>query len=466
MNPNPSFTEAQPQRTASWGAVVALSLGAFALVASEFMPVSLLTPIATDLHISEGQAGQSIAVSGLFALLTSLSIASLAGRLDRKVLLLGLTLLMIVSGTIAAFAPNCPVFMVGRAFIGVAIGGFWSMSAATAMRLVPEHDVPRALAIVNGGNALATVIAAPLGSFLGSLVGWRWAFFAIVPVAAIAFCWKLVSLPRMPPAVEARSVNPFGLLKQPPVALGLAAVSLFFMGQFALFTYLRPFLETVTHVSPATLSVLLLVLGVSGFAGTALIGRFLGEGLLTTLAVIPAVMVVISVALALFGASLDVTTFLLAAWGLVATAAPVGWWTWLARTLPHDAEAGGGLMVAIVQLAITLGATLGGILLDRSGYPATFALSAVLLAAASVLALWMRRLEFRHRTLPEAHATRQHQRHAGLSRRGAGAQLHPGGGQARHLAVGTEPHDPGAGGTPGCAVAHPYDAQRLADRRR
>jgi predicted MFS family arabinose efflux permease len=458
MNPNLSLNESQPERTASWGAVVALSLGAFSLVASEFMPVSLLTPIAADLHISEGQAGQSIAVSGFFALLTSLSIAPLAGRLDRKILLLGLTVLMIISGTIAAFAPNYPIFMVGRAFIGVAIGGFWSMSAASAMRLVPEKDVPRALAIVNGGNALATVVAAPLGSFLGSLVGWRWAFFGIVPVAAIALCWKMISLPRMPTAAGSQATNPLRLLKQPPVAVGLAAVSLFFMGQFALFTYLRPFLESVTHVAPATLSVLLLVVGVAGFAGTALIGRFLGRGLLTTLALIPAMMVVISVALAVFGASVGVTTFLLAAWGLVATAAPVGWWTWLARTLPRDAEVGGGLMVAVVQLAISLGATLGGIMFDRIGYQATFALSAFLLAGASGLALWMRRLESRNTSLPEPHATRQHQRHDGLRRCRAGAQLHPGGSQARHLAVGTESHDPRPGGAHGGETPHPHHA--------
>jgi predicted MFS family arabinose efflux permease len=140
---------------AAWGGVFALSLGAFALVASEFMPVSLLTSIASDLHVTEGQAGQSIAVSGAFALATSLSISSLAGKLDRKVLLLALTLLMIVSGSIAAFAPNYWSFMAGRAFIGVAIGGFWSLSAATAMRLVPSNQVPKALAILNGGSALA-----------------------------------------------------------------------------------------------------------------------------------------------------------------------------------------------------------------------------------------------------------------------------------------------------------------------
>ena len=91
---------------AAWGGVLALSVGAFALVASEFMPVSLLTPVAADLHISEGQAGQAISISGAFAVITSLFISSLAGRLDRKVLLLSLTLLMIVSGTVVAFAPN------------------------------------------------------------------------------------------------------------------------------------------------------------------------------------------------------------------------------------------------------------------------------------------------------------------------------------------------------------------------
>jgi predicted MFS family arabinose efflux permease len=181
----------------SWGAVFAMSLAAFVLVASEFMPVSLLTPIAADLHITEGQAGQGISVSGLFALFTSLLIASVAARVDRKPLLLSLTLLMILSGTVVAFAPNYGVFMIGRALIGVAIGGFWSLSAATAMRLVPDDQVTRAMAIVNGGNALATVIAAPLGSFLGALIGWRGAFLCVIPVAIVACVWLLLSLPPM-----------------------------------------------------------------------------------------------------------------------------------------------------------------------------------------------------------------------------------------------------------------------------
>jgi predicted MFS family arabinose efflux permease len=167
----------------------------------------------------------------------------------------------------------------------------------------------------------------------------------------------------------------------------MVAVSLFFMGQFALFTYLRPFLETVTHAGATTTSVMLLVIGVAGFIGTTVIGSLLKDGLYKTLIVIPLVMAGIALALMVFGASPFVTAVLLAVWGLVGTAAPVGWWTWLAKTLPHDAEAGGGLMVAVVQLAIALGATVGGILFDGFGYRATFSASAVVLVAAAGLAL-------------------------------------------------------------------------------
>ncbi|WP_439821624.1 MFS transporter [Pseudomonas sp. HLG18] len=377
-----TFASTDPsKRAGGWSAVLAMSLAAFALVASEFMPVSLLTPIAADLHITEGQAGQGISVSGAFALITSLLIASVAARIERKKLLLGLTLLMIVSGTVVAFAPGYASFMFGRALIGIAIGGFWSLSAATAMRLVQPDQVSRALAIVNGGNALATVIAAPAGSFLGSLIGWRGAFFCVVPVAALAAVWLLISLPSFKAERQVSSGNVLRLMKQLPVALGMVAVSVFFMGQFMLFTYLRPFLEGVTGVSVSTLSFMLLGLGLAGFIGTFLIERFMGRGLYRTL-----------------------TAVLLGIWGLVATAAPVGWWTWLAQTLPDDAEAGGGLLVAIVQLAIAGGAIIGGLAFDLSGYKATFELSAAVLVAASVLA-WLAGRNATEVHLTESNAT-------------------------------------------------------------
>jgi predicted MFS family arabinose efflux permease len=370
------------QARGGWSAVYALTLCVATLIASEFMPVSLLTPIAADLRLSEGMAGQAISISGFFAVITALAIGRLA-HVDRRILLLGLTALMGVSGLLVALAPNALLFMAGRALIGVVIGGFWSLSAATVMRLVPDKDVPRALAVLNGGNALATMIAAPLGSYLGQFIGWRGAFFLVVPLALATFAWQWLSVPAMRVPTGASS-SVLCVLKRPRAKAGLLGMALLFAGQFSLFTYLRPFLEQVVHLNASTLSFILLAMGVAGLAGTALIGRVLGKGLRRVLVAAPLLMAATALALLLAGGSPLAVTILLMAWGLVGTALPVAWWTWLARTLPEDTDAGGGLMVAVIQLAITLGAAGGGLLFDAGGHRATFAASAALLAAAAI----------------------------------------------------------------------------------
>lgn len=374
------------QERACWSGVFAMTLCVFVLIASEFMPVSLLTPIARDLGVTEGLAGQGIAISGGLALLTSLTMSSVVGNLNRKVLLLGMTVLMAMSGMIISLSSSYLVYMVGRALIGIAIGGFWSMSAATAIRLVPQRLVPRALAIFNGGNALATVVAAPLGSYLGATIGWRGAFFCLLPVAIVAFIWQWFSLPSMAADKGRQSRGSiFRLFSYPGVPTGLLACGLFFMGQFALFTYLRPFLETVTRVDVSTLTLILLIIGVAGFIGTLVIGAFLKAGFYPTLIAIPLLMASIAGMLILVGHSVWVVAPLLGIWGLIATAAPTGWWAWVARTLPNDAEAGGGLMVAAIQLAIALGSTAGGFAFDHLGWQSTFALSGGLLLIAAAL---------------------------------------------------------------------------------
>ena len=377
---------------AYWSGVFAMTLCVFVLIASEFMPVSLLTLIAHDLHVTEGLAGQGIAVSGALAVLTSLTISRITGDLNRKYLLLGLTALMAISGIVITIAPDYPVYMLGRALIGIVIGGFWSMSAATAIRLVPKQHVPRALAIFNGGNALATVVAAPLGSYLGTTIGWRGAFLCLVPLAIAAFIWQWVSLPPMESdKTQKPQRSVLRLFSVAIVPTGLLACGLFFMGQFALFTYVRPFLEAVTGVSASGLSLILLAIGVAGFIGTLGVSTLLNARFYQTLMTIPLLMALIAGTLLLVGHHAWTVAVLLSLWGMLATAAPTGWWTWIARTLPDDAEAGGGLMVAVIQLSIALGSTTGGLVFDRLGWQSAFGLSGILLLAAVGMTLYTSR---------------------------------------------------------------------------
>lgn len=369
-----------------WAAVMCLSLLTFVLVASEFMPVSLLTPIATSLAITEGQAGQAIAVSGFFAVITSLFGNALLGSWDRRTVTMLYTGVLIASGLAITFAPNQLVFMFGRALIGISIGGFWSLSTAILARLVPGRDMPKALAMLQGGTALASVIAAPLGSFLGGLIGWRGAFFIVVPVGVVGLLWQLAVLPRIPPDRAAGLTGMARLLKSRTVALGMAATTFAFMGQFALQTYLRPFLEGVTKLDTGMLSLFLLGLGLAGLLGTSLVGFALRGHLKATLIGLPAVLALLALLLIGLGPFAALTAALLVLWGLFTTPIPVAWGTWMTRVIPDDLEAGGGLQVALVQTAITCGACFGGLLFDHAGWWSPFVLSAALLMLAAVLA--------------------------------------------------------------------------------
>lgn len=373
-------------RNAYWSGVFSVTSCIFLLITSEFMPVSLLTPIAKDLAISEGMAGQGLTISGICAVTISLILPTIIGNIDRKILLLTMTAMMAFSGLIIAQATNYPVYMLGRALIGLVIGGFWSMSAAIAIRLVPQDKIAQALAIFNSGNALATTISAPLGSYMSALIGWRWAFFSLAPIAFVILAWQWISLPKMPinkgnPATRIT----LSQILNPVVSMGLMACGLFFMGQFTLFTYIRPFLEKVTQVNVNTLSFILLIIGISGFIGTLVINKILQYDLYVLLITIPLIMAIIAIMLIGIGHYPIYTTILLAIWGFVATAAPVGWWVWVAKTFPNNAETGGGFMVAIIQFSIAFGSIIGGIAFDDIHWQANFILSAMILIVASTL---------------------------------------------------------------------------------
>ncbi len=370
---------------ANWAAVIGLALCSFVVNASEFIPVGLISPIADTLNLSEGETGQANAVSGIFSVTTSLFLGRLVGGADRRRVLLGLIALLLVANVVVSLANSHQTLMAGRALLGVVVGGFWSMSAAVAMRLVPGSDVPKALAIVNGGSALAFAMIGPLGSYMGDLIGWRGTFLGMVPLVALAGLWQFLAL--KPLRVDERLGKGaiLSLLRDPLLVSGMVAVGLFYAGQFSLFTYLRPFLEQVSGITGWLLSVMLLVVGVSGLAGAAVVGRLLDDRrLYLIMGGLASLMAVTAVALALFGTNVWVVAVLLAVWGFTGTAAPAAWWTWLARSAPDDAEAGGGLLVAVMQAAIALGAAGGGIVFDRYGAATQFLCSAGLLALTAV----------------------------------------------------------------------------------
>lgn len=352
---------------ANWMGIVSLALGVFGLVTAEFLPASLLTAMAADLNISVGAAGQAVTATAAVAALAALTLPLLTRNFDRRFVLLGLSLMLVISNTLAATANSFFVLIIARVLLGIALGGFWSMAAAMAMRMVPDNLFARAMSIVLTGVSVATVCAAPLGAYIGGLWGWRSAFIAAGCLSLVTLVAQLFAIPAMPPKDNPSLRILFQLLKRTQVRVVLLAVVLMISGHFAGFTYIRPLLEEVAQLSVSAISAVLLGFGIGGFFGN-FAGAFIAERSERNAIMFGgALIIAITITLLFAGSLASVTAVSIALWGFAFGAFPIGFQAWIVRAAPDQVEAAGGLIVAAFQVAIASGAIGGGILVDYLG---------------------------------------------------------------------------------------------------
>jgi len=368
----------------NWSAVFAVAFCVACLITIEFLPVSLLTPMAQDLGISEGVAGQSVTVTAFVAMFASLFITQTIGKTDRRLVVIAFSILLTLSCLLVSFANNFTLLLAGRACLGLALGGFWAMSASLTMRLVPARTIPKALSVIFGAVSIALVIAAPLGSFLGEIIGWRHVFNAAALMGVVCIGWVWKALPSMPGQTEHHQ-NMFGLLKRPGVLAGMLAIFMAFAGQFSFFTYIRPIYMNLSGFSVDGLTLVLLSFGIASFVGTSFSSHILKRSVKLALACAPLIIALSAAVLMLWGSNQWVAAGIAIVWGLSFALIPVGWSTWITRTLADQAEKAGSVQVAVIQLANTCGAAVGGYALDNLGLLSPLALSGALMLATAML---------------------------------------------------------------------------------
>jgi DHA1 family purine ribonucleoside efflux pump-like MFS transporter len=323
--------------------------------------------MASDLGVTDGAAGQAVTATALVGAVAAPSIPLLTRRFDRKLVMLALIALLVLSNGLAASARSLPVLLVARVMLGIALGGFWSMSAALALRLVPEAQFARAMSLILTGVSVATVCAAPIGAWMGALWGWRSAFVAAGGVSVLALAVQFATLPALPPR-DNPNLRVLGeLLSRPAVRVALLAVLLIISGHFAGFTYIRPLMEHITHLSVAAISGVLLGYGIGGFFGNFAGGWVAQRSERLAIVCGGLLIAVLAASLLVAGRSALVTAIAIPLWGFAFGAFPVGFQTWIVRAAPDQAEGAGGLLVAAFQIAIASGAIGGGLLVDHIG---------------------------------------------------------------------------------------------------
>jgi predicted MFS family arabinose efflux permease len=372
--------------TRTWLAVTSIAFGTFVLVTSEFLPVGLLTKIAADLRASDGAVGQMVTIPGLVAAVAAPALVVGAGRLDRRFILWALSLLLVVSNLVVALAPNLFVLLAGRILLGIAVGGFWAISAAIPPRLVPLAHVGRATAVIFAGISVGTVLGVPTGALISDTFGWRAAFFATAAFGIPIFLAQLVFLVPLPPSRAIALRHLPELLRIPRARLGLIATVLVVTGQFGAYTYLGAFLEQVAAIPLRLISALLLAYGLAGIAGNFLGGIAAHRDVRLALTGIALMLGGSIVLLPVFGTSQISAVALTIIWGLAFGAMPISLQTWMFKAAPDVMEGGGALFISTMQIALATGSLLGGAVVDHFGLALDMACAgiAALFAAAVV----------------------------------------------------------------------------------
>ncbi|MFH9134128.1 MFS transporter [Streptomyces sp. NPDC017524] len=359
----------------SWLAVISVMLGIFSIVTTEILPIGLLTSIGSSFTISDGMAGLMMTMPGFLAAISAPLVTVVTGRVDRRLMLGAFILLLALANFLAAVALSYWLVLASRVMVGITIGGFWSIGAGLAGRLVPAKSVGRATAIIFSAVPLGSVLGVPLGTFIGDVAGWRAAFLVMGALTLAVFVLLILVVPPLPAEEPTRLRVLTGMLKSINTPYALVITFLVVLAHFGAYTYVTPFLEQVTHVGAGVITVFLLIYGSAGIAGNFLGGSAVVRYPRATFATAAAMIAGATLLLPLLGGGRIGAVALLTLWGVAYGAVPVCSQTWFAKACPDSPEASSVLFTASFQFTISMGALAGGVVVDRSSPSMVMALA-------------------------------------------------------------------------------------------
>ncbi|WP_084464299.1 MFS transporter [Microtetraspora fusca] len=375
----------------SWLGVSAITASLFVFLTTELMPVGLLTPISTSLGISVGIAGLMVTLYGVSAGLGVPFIVAWSRRVNRRVLLSTLLVILTLGNLITATSPNYALVLTTRLIMGFANGVFWAIGVSMAIRLVPERHASRAAAVVMSGISIAAVAGMPLGTILESLTDWRTTLLIWSGLGALVLVAVVATIPSLSStnAVSVREV--FGLpLKNVPLRLVLFTVVLFVLGHFGAYTFVRPYLEDSASATPFFITVLLVLYGAGGAAGNFIAGYTVNKSLRGSFIVGCAGLVVSLLLLLTIGHGQAGSVIALILWGVSFGVVQLCQVNMTQAAAPDTFEAAMSLNTMAYNTSIALGALFGGLFADHLGVTSVVWFGVALTAASLLLTLGTR----------------------------------------------------------------------------
>ena len=372
--------------------LLALALGAFGIGVTEFSPMGMLTVIANDLAVSIPTAGMLISAYAFGVLVGAPLMTLLFANMSRRNLLLLSMGIFTVGNLISALADSYNLLLIGRIVTSFNHGAFFGVGSVVAMSIVPPEKRSGAVAAMFSGLTIATIGGVPLATYIGEVIGWRPAFFAMAVIGVVTMLALRLSLPPLANEGKANVRQELKVLSKGPVLAALLLTVVSSSSMFTVFTYIVPILQDETQASTAFVTSMLVLYGVGLAAGNVLGGRFADRSLAATLIVS---LVAVTLLLALFSmisSSMWLVAPVIFFWGIASFALVPPLQSLVVQEAKEAPNLAASMNIGAFNLGNALGAVLGAAIIK-----AGLSLNYVPLAGAAtaltglVLVLWFMR---------------------------------------------------------------------------
>lgn len=369
-------------------ALLALAMTGFICIVTETLPAGLLPQIGEGLGVSQSLAGQMVTAYALGSLLAAIPLTIATRGWRRRSVLLLTILGFLVFNSITALSSNYWMTLISRFFAGVSAGLAWSLLAGYARRMVAPHQQGRAMAVAMVGTPVALSLGVPLGTWLGTLVGWRKAFGIMSLLTIALIIWVKTKVPDYPGKKDRETMSLWKVFTTPGVRPVLGVVMTWMLGHNLLYTYVAPFV--VPAGLAAHVDLVLLVFGLAALLSIWIVSRLVDNYLRVSVLVSLVMFAFTALALGLWNTSAVIVYAGVALWGFTFGGAATLLQTALADTAGDGADAALSMNVVAWNTAIAGGGILGGILLDTQGVT-SLPWAVLILLLISLLVVWLSR---------------------------------------------------------------------------
>ncbi|MGF6930352.1 DHA1 family inner membrane transport protein [Chitinophaga sp. W2I13] len=362
-----------------------LALGVFGIATTEFGVIGILPQIASHFQITVDKAGWLLSAFALVIAVFGPFMTLLFSGVDRKKAMVFVLMVFTISNILSALATNFPLLLFARILPAFLHPVFWSIALSAAAGAVPAADSPKAVGIVFGGFTIASVLGVPLSTFIAAVFNWQASFALCAIVNGFSLLGLCLWLSPMPVSVKATFGDQVKILKKPVLWIQLLLACLMVSAMYASYGYLAVYLNSITRMNGREIGVMLLIFGVAGVGGNWLAGKMLSRNIPLTTIMFILLLSLAHLLLYVAGGFFIPMVMVIIVWGFIHTGGFLISNINVTSAAPESREFVNSIFTSCGNMAVTIGATLGGMTIARAGVQYVAYTSIILLGLAGVV---------------------------------------------------------------------------------